>query len=142
MKEGRIFTVIFISVIIGVALFMASEIVRLNAEVERLFRDEKETVLATEHSDADSESEEESETASLGDFKITYYCPCNECSGIYGNQTSTGVFAEAVGDVHRARAGDGFVELPFLLGLRNDEDVVQMIFLHQLAALLHHPHAV
>ena len=59
MKEGRIFTVIFISVIIGVALFMASEIVRLNAEVERLFRDEKETVLATEHSDADSESEED-----------------------------------------------------------------------------------
>ena len=53
-----------------------------------------------------------------------------------------GVFAEAVGDVHRARAGDGFVELPLLLGLRNDEDVVQMIFLHQLAALLHHPHAV
>ena len=45
MKEGRIFTVIFISVIIGVALFMASEIVRLNAEVERLFRDEKETVF-------------------------------------------------------------------------------------------------
>ena len=95
MKEGRIFTVIFISVIIGVALFMASEIVRLNAEVERLIRDEKETVLATEHSNADSESEEENETASLGDFKITYYCPCNECSGIYGNQTSTGVFAEA-----------------------------------------------
>ena len=53
-----------------------------------------------------------------------------------------GVFAEAVGDVHRACAGDGFVELPLLLGLRNDEDVLQMIFLHQLAALLHHPHAV
>lgn len=32
---------------------------------------------------------------SLGKFKLTAYCPCRECSGGYGRQTSTG---------HRAKA--------------------------------------
>ena len=29
-------------------------------------------------------------TKSLGKFKLTAYCPCRECSGGYGRQTSTG----------------------------------------------------
>ncbi len=30
---------------------------------------------------------------SLGSFKLTAYCPCEECSGGYGRETSTGVVA-------------------------------------------------
>lgn len=30
----------------------------------------------------------------LGEFKITAYCPCQECSGPWGNKTSTGTFAK------------------------------------------------
>lgn len=30
---------------------------------------------------------------SLGEFKLTAYCPCEECSGGWGKQTSTGVVA-------------------------------------------------
>ena len=33
--------------------------------------------------------------ASLGKFKLTAYCPCRECSGGYGRQTSTGRRARA-----------------------------------------------
>lgn len=32
---------------------------------------------------------------SYGDFRITYYCPCSECSEQWGRQTSTGAVATA-----------------------------------------------
>ena len=35
-----------------------------------------------------------------------------------------GVVAQPVGDIHRACAGDGLVELAFLLGFGNDKDVL------------------
>lgn len=31
----------------------------------------------------------------LGNFRITYYCPCTECSEGYGNMTATGAIAQA-----------------------------------------------
>ena len=57
-------------------------------------------------------------------------------------RVDAGVVAQAIRDVHCARAGDGLVELAFLLGFGDDEHVLETIFLHQLAALLHHAHAV
>lgn len=29
----------------------------------------------------------------LGNFKLTFYCPCRKCSGPYGHQTSSGAYA-------------------------------------------------
>lgn len=30
----------------------------------------------------------------MGEFRITYYCPCDKCSDNYGRETSTGTYAE------------------------------------------------
>ena len=30
----------------------------------------------------------------MGEFKVTYYCSCSECSGCWGTQTSTGKHCE------------------------------------------------
>lgn len=35
----------------------------------------------------------ENELVSLGNFKLTAYCPCKKCSGQWGTQTSTGATA-------------------------------------------------
>lgn len=29
----------------------------------------------------------------IGTFKLTWYCPCRECSGSYGHETSSGAYA-------------------------------------------------
>lgn len=29
----------------------------------------------------------------LGNFKLTFYCPCKKCSGLYGHSTSSGAYA-------------------------------------------------
>jgi 3D (Asp-Asp-Asp) domain-containing protein len=39
--------------------------------------------------------EEEAQLVSLGEFRITAYCPCKECSGKWGTKTSTGATATA-----------------------------------------------
>lgn len=36
---------------------------------------------------------EDAEKKSLGVFKITAYCPCEDCSGNWGHQTSIGTYA-------------------------------------------------
>ena len=30
----------------------------------------------------------------MGEFKVTYYCSCSECSGCWGTQTSTGKYCK------------------------------------------------
>ena len=42
-----------------------------------------------------TEQENTPEAVSIGVFTITAYCPCEECSGPWGTQTSTGVKAKA-----------------------------------------------
>ena len=39
------------------------------------------------------EETNEPELESLGEFKLTAYCPCTECSGNWGTQTTTGAIA-------------------------------------------------
>ena len=29
----------------------------------------------------------------IGNFKLTFYCPCKKCSGSYGHNTSSGAYA-------------------------------------------------
>jgi 3D (Asp-Asp-Asp) domain-containing protein len=41
-----------------------------------------------------TEEETELEYFDLGEFKLTAYCPCYECSEGYGNMTATGVIAK------------------------------------------------
>lgn len=55
---------------------------------------EKEYVEVPKYIEVQSEPEVE-EPTSLGEFKITYYCPCYACSEGYGNSTATGVKAQA-----------------------------------------------
>lgn len=40
------------------------------------------------------EQETEPELITLGNFRLTAYCPCYDCSGQWGNKTSTGVIAK------------------------------------------------
>lgn len=53
-----------------------------------------ETTVATEPETEPTETEPVEEFISLGEFRITAYCPCGSCSGGYGNNTSTGVKAK------------------------------------------------
>ena len=54
-----------------------------------------------------------------------------------------GVVAQAVGDVHRAGAGDGFVGVCFSgADLGNEEDVLEAVFIDELLALLDDAYAV
>ncbi len=41
-----------------------------------------------------SKQEKKADSVFLGEFKITAYCPCEECSEGYGNNTSTGITAK------------------------------------------------
>lgn len=43
---------------------------------------------------SDSGELQESQLKSLGEFKLTAYCPCEECSGGWGDLTATGVTAK------------------------------------------------
>lgn len=43
-------------------------------------------------SDAKARSKEK--LISMGEFKITYYCSCDECSEGWGTQTATGIYCE------------------------------------------------
>jgi 3D (Asp-Asp-Asp) domain-containing protein len=50
------------------------------------------TLLLPIRTDARAQSDER--LISMGDFKITYYCSCQECSGQWGTQTATGNHCE------------------------------------------------
>lgn len=42
-----------------------------------------------------SDPEPQEEYISLGEFKLTAYCPCTECSGKWGNKTASGEYAKS-----------------------------------------------
>lgn len=42
-----------------------------------------------------TEKKQKSNFKNLGKFKITAYCPCNQCSEGYGRETATGAMARA-----------------------------------------------
>lgn len=56
---------------------------------------ETEYVEVPKYIEVQSLPAEEPDRVSLGEFKITYYCPCYACSEGYGDSTSTGVKAKA-----------------------------------------------
>lgn len=43
---------------------------------------------------ADARAQSDEKLISMGEFKITYYCSCQECSGHWGTQTATGNHCE------------------------------------------------
>lgn len=43
---------------------------------------------------AKARAQSDEKLISMGDFKITYYCSCEECSGHWGTQTATGNHCE------------------------------------------------
>ena len=63
-------------------------------EVIKYIEVEKE-VETPETSDIDTLSTPEQNEKCLGEFVLTAYCPCNECSAGYGRATATGAVATA-----------------------------------------------
>lgn len=43
---------------------------------------------------ADARAQSDEKLISMGNFTLTYYCSCEECSGHWGTQTSTGGHCE------------------------------------------------
>lgn len=43
---------------------------------------------------ADARAQSDEKLISMGEFLLTYYCSCEECSGQWGTQTSTGGHCE------------------------------------------------
>ena len=43
---------------------------------------------------ADARAQSDEKLISMGNFKITYYCSCESCSGQWGTQTATGNHCE------------------------------------------------
>ncbi len=43
---------------------------------------------------ADATAQSDERLISMGDFTLTYYCSCEECSGNWGTQTATGGHCE------------------------------------------------
>ena len=43
---------------------------------------------------ADAKAQSDEKLISMGNFTLTYYCPCEECSGHWGTQTATGNHCE------------------------------------------------
>lgn len=43
---------------------------------------------------ADARAQSDERLINMGEFKITYYCSCEECSGDWGTQTATGNHCE------------------------------------------------
>ena len=67
-------------------------------EEETIIRWKQENVQEEENIEVSVEPVEleetnEPELESLGEFKLTAYCPCTECSGNWGTQTATGAVA-------------------------------------------------
>ena len=71
---------------LGIAIHLLNELLDI----------ERPTAVATVYAAETTEQETEPEAwTSLGEFKITHYCPCEACSGKWGDLTSTGVRAKA-----------------------------------------------
>lgn len=87
----KIYLTVLIFILVAIVIGLTSEVVTLTAENKELKQREPEVITVTEFIEVPAEVK----PVSLGEFKITYYCPCLKCSEGYGNNTATGVKAQA-----------------------------------------------
>lgn len=72
---------------------MPAEVIEEEGELIRWKQEDVEVDPEVSVEPLELDETNESELQSLGVFKLTAYCPCEECSNNWGTQTSTGVIA-------------------------------------------------
>ena len=87
-----------IPIALGMLLFVSTEmtsqeIIIVKPDVEETEEHEVEIVDNENEMVSTPQETEEPQIVSLGEFRITAYCPCTLCSDNWGTQTSTGVTA-------------------------------------------------
>ena len=110
MKKSLLTYYIFVLVVISIAIytfsFIDAQVYHLPKETEAkisyieevTIKPEPNIIKANTEMAKQEPIEEKKEHASLGEFKLTAYCPCEKCCGIWAYNRPNGVVYGAIGE--------------------------------------------
>ena len=94
-----IFVLIVVSISIYIFYFIDAQIYHLPKETKAEIYYIEETVVKPEANIAKASTEvDKKEHASLGEFKLTAYCSCEKCCGVWAHNRPNGVVYGAIGE--------------------------------------------